>query len=190
MSKIKQLLIMHRDGASNRSIARLLGMDKETVNNYVNKTKALPEGLEGLLGLEDPELERGLHSGNAAYSDPRFDEFREMLPYIEGELRRKGVTLRLLWEEYRAEHPDGYGLTQFRFHYRQYAKALDGQQLLDFLEIIEDRHGRKATIIVSQLPVADWYDVLQGNTTAADAILDRIVHTAIRFELKGESMRK
>ena len=69
-------------------------------------------------------------------------------------------------------------------------KALDGQQLLDFLEIIEDRHGRKATIIVSQLPVADWYDVLQGNTTAADAILDRIVHTAIRFELKGESMRK
>jgi DNA replication protein DnaC len=69
-------------------------------------------------------------------------------------------------------------------------KALDGQQTLDFLEIIEDRHGRKATIIVSQLPVADWYDVLQGNTTAADAILDRIVHTAIRFELKGESMRK
>ncbi len=123
MSKIKQLLIMHRDGASNRSIARILGMDKETVNNYVNKTKALPEGLEGLLMLEDPELERRLHNGNAAYSDPRFDEFREMLPYIEGELRRKGVTLRLLWEEYRAEHPEGYGLTQFRFHYRQYAKA-------------------------------------------------------------------
>ena len=110
MSKIKQLLIMHRDGASNRSIARVLGMDKETVNNYVNKAKALPEGLEGLLRLEDPELGRRLHSGNAAYSDPRFNKFREMLPYIEGELRRKGVTLRLLWEEYRAEHPEGYGL--------------------------------------------------------------------------------
>ena len=123
MSKIKQLLIMHRDGASNRSIAKVLGMDKETVNNYVNKAKALPEGLEGLLRLEDPELGRRLHSGNAAYSDPRFDELRETLPYIEGELRRKGVTLRLLWEEYRAEHPEGYGLTQFRFHYRQYAKA-------------------------------------------------------------------
>ena len=65
-----------------------------------------------------------------------------------------------------------------------------GMKALDGLEIIEDRHGRKATIIVSQLPVRDWYDVLQGNTTAADAILDRIVHTAIRFELKGESMRK
>ena len=52
-------------------------------------------------------------------------------------------------------------------------KVLDGQQLLDFMEIIEDRHGQKATIIISQLPVADWYDVMKGNTTAADAILDR-----------------
>ena len=67
---------------------------------------------------------------------------------------------------------------------------LDGQQLLDFMEIIGDRHGQKSTIIVSQLPVSNWYDVLKKNTTAADAILDRIVHTAVRFDLKGESMRK
>ena len=69
-------------------------------------------------------------------------------------------------------------------------KILDGQQLLDFMELIEDRHGRKSTIIISQLPVSHWYDILGTNTTAADAILDRIVHTGIRFELKGESMRK
>ena len=69
-------------------------------------------------------------------------------------------------------------------------KVLDSQQLLDFMEIIEDRHGKKATIIVSQLPVSDWYDILQKNTTAADAILDRLVHTAVRIELKGDSMRR
>lgn len=69
-------------------------------------------------------------------------------------------------------------------------KVLDGQQLLDFMEIIEDRHGQKATIIISQLPVSDWYDVMAGNTTAADAILDRLVHTSARFELKGSSMRQ
>jgi DNA replication protein DnaC len=57
-------------------------------------------------------------------------------------------------------------------------KVLDGQQLLDFMEIIEDRHSRKSTVIVSLLPVADWYDVMKKNTTAADVILDRIVHTA------------
>ena len=69
-------------------------------------------------------------------------------------------------------------------------KVLDGQQLLDFMEIIEDRHARKSTIIISQLPVSEWYDILKANTTAADAILDRIVHTATRFELKGDSLRK
>lgn len=69
-------------------------------------------------------------------------------------------------------------------------KVLDGQQLLDLMEIIEDRHARKSTIIISQLPVADWYDVMSTNTTAADAILDRIVHTAQRFELEGDSLRK
>ena len=69
-------------------------------------------------------------------------------------------------------------------------KVLDGQQLLDFLELIEDRHARKSTIIISQLPVANWYDLMNSNTTAADAILDRIVHTAVRFELKGSSMRE
>jgi DNA replication protein DnaC len=69
-------------------------------------------------------------------------------------------------------------------------KVLDGQQLLDFLEVIEDRHARKSTIIISQLPIADWYDIMSSNATVADAILDRIVHTAARFQLKGDSLRK
>lgn len=68
-------------------------------------------------------------------------------------------------------------------------KALEGQQQNDFIEIIEDRHGRKATIIASQLPVSKWYDVI-GNEFIADAVLDRIVHSSHRFDLKGESLRK
>ena len=67
-------------------------------------------------------------------------------------------------------------------------RSLDKQQMLDFLELMEDRHARKSTVIASQLPVANWYDMMKSNSTAADAILDRIVHTAQRFELKGESL--
>jgi len=67
--------------------------------------------------------------------------------------------------------------------------VLQGQQQTDFLEIIEDRHARRATIIVSQLPVATWFDVI-GDEIIADSLLDRISHTAHRFELKGESLRK
>jgi len=67
--------------------------------------------------------------------------------------------------------------------------TLQGQQQTDFLEIIEDRHAKQATIIVSQLPVQSWFDII-SDAVIADAILDRLVHTAHRFELKGESLRK
>jgi DNA replication protein DnaC len=59
----------------------------------------------------------------------------------------------------------------------------------DLLEIVEDRHDRRATIITSQLPVEHWHDAL-GDPTLADAILDRLVHTAYKIALHGESMRK
>ena len=73
---------------------------------------------------------------------------------------------------------DDFGLT-----------PLQGQQQMDFMEIIEDRHAKKATIIASQLPVEKWFDVI-GEETIADAILDRIVHTSHRFELSGDTLRK
>ena len=66
---------------------------------------------------------------------------------------------------------------------------LDLQQRMDLMEIIEDRHASKATIIASQLPVSSWYDII-GEQTIADAILDRMVHTSYRIELNGESKRK
>jgi DNA replication protein DnaC len=68
-------------------------------------------------------------------------------------------------------------------------QPLDNGSRMILLEIIEDRHGRKSTLIASQLPVAKWYEII-GDSTIADAILDRMVHTAHRIELKGESLRK
>ena len=66
---------------------------------------------------------------------------------------------------------------------------LEQQQRMDLMEMIEDRHGQRPIIIASQLPVANWYDVI-GEETIADAILDRLVHSSYRVELKGESLRK
>ena len=69
-------------------------------------------------------------------------------------------------------------------------KPLDGNQRLMLLEIIEDRHGRKSTIITSQLPVNQWHEFIREDTIA-DAILDRLVHSSHRIEFKGElSMRE
>ncbi len=73
---------------------------------------------------------------------------------------------------------DDFGLTH-----------LEQQQQLDLMEMMEDRHAKSSTIIASQLPVSSWFDVI-GEETIADAILDRLIHTSHRLELKGESLRK
>ena len=68
-------------------------------------------------------------------------------------------------------------------------KPLVKDQSHDLLEILEDRHGLRSTIVTSQLPVDHWHEII-GNPTLADAILDRLIHNAYRINLKGESMRK
>ena len=68
-------------------------------------------------------------------------------------------------------------------------EPLDALARLALLEILEDRHGRASTLMVSQLPVSSWHEVI-GEPTIADAICDRIVHGAHRIKLQGDSVRK
>lgn len=89
--------------------------------------------------------------------------------------------------------------------YARILRALDGVQLLilddwglepldaearhDLLEILEERYGRRATIVTSQIAVDKWHELI-GDPTYADAILDRIVHNAHRINLTGDSLRR
>jgi IstB-like ATP binding protein len=68
-------------------------------------------------------------------------------------------------------------------------EPLDAGARHDLLEIIEERYGRRSTIVTSQLPLSAWHEVI-GDPTYADAILDRLVHNAYRIELTGESLRR
>jgi DNA replication protein DnaC len=68
-------------------------------------------------------------------------------------------------------------------------KPLAQSEPHDLLEIIEDRHAGRSTLVTSQLPIARWHEYL-GEPTVADALLDRLLHNAFKIELKGESMRK
>ena len=66
---------------------------------------------------------------------------------------------------------------------------LTAEHRRDLLEILEDRHGARSTLVTSQFPIEKWHDVI-GDPTLADAILDRLVHNAYKINLKGGSMRK
>ena len=73
---------------------------------------------------------------------------------------------------------DDWGLAKFT-----------AEQRRDLLELLDDRHGNRSTLVTSQVPVDHWHEVI-GDPTLGDAILDRLVHSAYRINLKGESMRK
>ena len=68
-------------------------------------------------------------------------------------------------------------------------QPLDNGSRMYLMDIIKDRYGKKSTLITSQLPVKDRYDVI-GKKTIAGAVMDRITHPAARIELHGESIRK
>lgn len=94
--------------------------------------------------------------------------------------KQEGSYLKLLEKIFKSDVLilDDFGLNTF-----------DDKARLALLDILEDRHGRKSTVILSQLPVVSWHGLI-GDSTIADAIMDRIVYGAHRIELKGESLRK
>lgn len=115
---------------------------------------------------------------------------------------RQGLSVRYirmakLLEELRISHADGSYIKLLA----QFAKpellilddfgldSLSRQDQLDLLEIIEDRHQIKSTLITSQLGVKHWHDYI-GEPTIADAIIDRLINQAHQLPLKGDSMRK
>lgn len=96
------------------------------------------------------------------------------------EAKADGSYLKILARIYKSDLLifEDFGLSPF-----------DNESRLALLDILEDRHGRKSTIFLSQLPVSSWHELI-GDSTIADAIMDRIVYSSYRIELQGESIRK
>lgn len=111
MRKIREALRLRSDGFSGRQVAQSLGVGRATISEYFRRA-----GVEGLswplpADLSDSDLERRLFS--YAPGEVRHDVPQPDWAYVHAELRRKGVTLSLLWEEYRGVHPAGYGYSRY-----------------------------------------------------------------------------
>ena len=123
MRKIRDAMRLRASGFSTRKIAASLGVSQSTASEYLKRVERA--GLSWPLpdDLTDAELERRLFHPTGG--ETRVVRSQPDWPAIHRELRRKGVTLSLLWEEHRAVHPDGYGYSRFCELYRRWEAAPD-----------------------------------------------------------------
>ena len=187
MSKIKQVLQLHRSGLSNRSIAVKLGLYKGTVNEYIRKVKDGGFDIGDFLGMEDHELEQKFSAGNPAYTQERYQVFKDKLSYFEKELGRRHVKRRTLWEEYIGEHPNGYRYTQFCHHLNQMLVARRPSAILehtpgmelhvdfcgDTMSYVDRQTGEiiKVQVFIACFPYSDYTFAMAAPTQTTDDFL-------------------
>ncbi len=145
MRKIREVLRLKWVlGCTHREVRRACRVSHGTVCEYLKRARTL--SWEEVCALDDGALERQLYPPTAPSHVPRpMPEWAEV--YLEH--RKPGVTRWLLWEEYRADHPDGYGYSQFCEHYRRFTKKLDVTLRRDYKagEVLEvDWAGHKIPI--------------------------------------------
>ncbi len=197
MSQIKQLLQLHKQGMKINAIARTLEMSRNTVKTYLQKLSLLRVDIDLLLALDDPILEGRFHAGNPAYSDGRFDYFKSHLDYYESELKRKHVTRRILWQEYRSEQQQGYGYTQFCYHLSQQLIArkptmvlnhTPGEKLFvdfagDKLSYVDKNTGQiiECQVFVACLPYSDYSFAMAVPSQSMEDFLLHALACALAF---------
>jgi DNA replication protein DnaC len=191
---------LHRD---NRRLRRLLGAAKLRVNACVEDIDYRhPRGLhrEQMAALASGDWMR--RAQNLCLTGPTGCGKTWLACALGNQACRQGLSVRYLrlprlLEQLRIAHGDGSWSRSMGQLARTDLLILDdwglhklnAAQRNDLMELIEDRHGRRATLIASQLPVDTWHELI-GEATLADAILDRLLHNAYRLALSGESMRR
>lgn len=127
MHQIKQIIELHFKGKGIRETERMTGITSKTIRSYLLRIKVLEIPPEVLLTMNEEQLRELLYQDESRVSevDERFKIIEPQLEYYTAELRRRGVTRQLLWEEYRKDNPDGYRYTQFCEYIRRYQQRND-----------------------------------------------------------------
>jgi transposase len=120
---VRQIVQLKIRGFSNRKIAGLTGIHRNSVNHYVQLLEGCNQSLEQLLDLTDAQLAALLPSTNTTDKD-RYQLLSTYFSYFHQELKKPGCTRRVLWEHYIEKHPEGYSYTQFCEHLNRYFKRV------------------------------------------------------------------
>lgn len=125
MKKLRAVLRLHSKEHSQRDIAKSCGLSRNTVIKYIELYKHLGLDRDQIEQMDDESLSELFTFTLREEPNPRLQTLKQFFPYMQKELRKTGVTRKLLWEEYRRDHRDGFMLTQFCEHYSRWIKRVD-----------------------------------------------------------------
>jgi transposase len=117
MSKLRQILQLHSQGRSKLQIASQTGISRNTLKKYLKAFTASKLTFFEISSLSDKDVEELFIKGEEKPLGDKLQTLLHLFPSIDKELKKKGVTRQLLWEGYKKEHPNGFGLSQFKHYY-------------------------------------------------------------------------
>ena len=124
MSKVRQILKLHTQGIGKKKIASRLGMSKNTVKAYLDRYHGLKSTWEELSQLTDYELDKAFHPPYETLLDPKVRQVYDYFPEMEKQLRKRGVTVALLYRKFQEDNPDCFRETAFYRYYRMWKKRV------------------------------------------------------------------
>ena len=153
MNKIREIIRLNEQcNLSQRAIARALNISRPIVKEYINKIHSSGLDYAKIKDVDDDTLLKIVEGTRKSNSD-RYNVLRSKFEYFLKELKRTGVTLELLWQEYKAEHPDGYGYSQFCYHYQVWRNSSELTMHMDHKvgdKVFVDFTGKTLEIVDQQ----------------------------------------
>lgn len=146
---IRQLIQLKIKGLSNRKIEQVLGIHRNTINEYVRIFNTLPESYEQLYEWSDDQLS-DLFARNESIDRSRYEILSSYFEHFTMELKKTGCTRQALWNRYIQAHPDGYGRSQFNEHLRRHlqSKKISGKLIHKSGEkLFVDYAGKKLSYV-------------------------------------------
>lgn len=153
MSKVRKTLVLYFQGRDKSFISRYLHISRTTVQKYITLSKVLNLNLDLISTKSDADLERIFSTNYQPDLSPKLQAAYDFFPYMEKELKRKGVTKGLMWEEYLAQHPDGLRSSQFMSRYMEWSKKVNPVMHMEHKagdKLFIDYAGKKLSIVNKQ----------------------------------------
>ncbi len=180
MDQIKKIVEYHQQGIGKKRIARLLGMSKNTVKQYISRVEN--RAIE-LKDLDKGEGYKEIYRSDKESVNLREEDLKSRIPSLIKELPKVGVTRYLLWEEYKLDYPDGFSYSRFCRKIKQYRKVLNAtirleHKAADYLTV--DFTGKKIS----------WVEKLTGEVHTCEVLVCTLPYSGYTFAYAVESQRQ